>query len=125
MNRLFRFTAPLLFGVTICFSLACFSLVPVLAAEQETTHQDSASVDSLMAGLSDEQVRQMLIEELEEDAAASQEVDPQRMKGPAYVLSRLLRALSSEHQENEDQLETLFAGIPDVLPDLYKVYLTL
>ena len=124
MYRFLGYSARLLILAVFCFGLAGLNPVQLFAAEQSTSGQESESVDSLMAGLSDEQVRQLLIEELQEEAAA-QEPDLQRMKGPAYVLSRLLRGLSSEHQENEDQLTALFAGIPYVLPDLYKVFLTL
>ena len=96
-----------------------------LAAEQSAeTAQSEANVESMMAGLSDEQVRQLLIDELQKDAEA-EAVSPQQMKGPAFLLSRMLRALNSEHNENADQVKTLLDGFPNIAPDLYKSFIML
>jgi len=78
----------------------------------------------MMAGLSDEQVRQMLIKELSKDAKNEQLTDHQMM-GPAGIFHRLLKRLSSEHLKTEEQIKLFWAGIPNVLPDLYKVFITL
>ncbi|MBT8360973.1 MAG: mechanosensitive ion channel, partial [Deltaproteobacteria bacterium] len=62
---------------------------------------------------------------LKEDAASEMDPDPEQMKGPGAFLSRILRILSSEHDANEDQFGDLWAGVPRVLPDLYKVFIAL
>lgn len=85
----------------------------------------SEQVTSLMAGLSDEQVRQMLIAELQKDPQAELYSEQQKMVGPAGIFHRILRKLSAEHDDNEGQLRKLRSGIPNLLPDLHKVFLTL
>ncbi|MGA7277450.1 MAG: mechanosensitive ion channel domain-containing protein [Desulfocapsaceae bacterium] len=111
-----------------CWLLAfCFLLtgaVSICAADQDTAGSGDAKVESIMAGLSDEQVRQMLIEELKADAQA-QEPGEQQIKGPAYILARLLKSLNNEHDANEDQIKNLLRQIPNVGPDLYKVFIKL
>jgi len=82
-------------------------------------------VESLMAGLSDEQVRQMLIIELQKDVQGDLYTQQQKMVGPAGIFHRLLKRLSSEHDDNEEQFRKLWEGIPNVIPDLHKVFLTL
>lgn len=77
-----------------------------------------------MAGLSDEQVRQLLIEELKKDVEV-EEPAPQQMKGPALLFSRLLRVLRSQHDDSEDEVRTLFSSLPMLGPDLYRVFVKL
>lgn len=99
---------------------------PQISRAADTADQSSVEqkVDQTMAGLSDEQVRQMLITELKKDAEL-EAPDYDRMKGPAYVFSSILRGLTDEHDQNEDQLSKLFAGMPQVVPDLYRVFVKL
>lgn len=79
-----------------------------------------------MAGLSDEQVRQMLITELKKDAIEDQYTQQQQqMVGPAGLLNRILQKISGKHDDNEKQFRKLWSGIPQVLPDLHKVFLHL
>lgn len=110
--------ATLLLCTILLMQSSCF------AAGTPGLSQTEQKVDRTLASLSDEQVRQMLIAELKKDAAA-EEPDYDRMKGPAYILSRMLNGLSNEHDENEDELKALFNGIPQVLPDLYRVFIKL
>jgi hypothetical protein len=120
---------PALAATIICF-VALFSgtflFQPAwsLAADSTDLTPAEKKTEHLMAGLSDEQVRKMLIDELAKDAALD-EPDYDRMKGPAFVLARMLNSLSSEHDENENELRDLFTGIPNVLPDLYRVFIKL
>ena len=93
-------------------------------SQPESTGQPQ-EVESLMAGLSDEQVRQMLITELQKDVQGDQYTQQQKMVGPAGMFHRLLKRLSSEHDDNEEQYSKLWEGIPNVIPDLHKVFLTL
>jgi len=85
----------------------------------------SGNVESLMAGLSDEQVRQMLIAELQKDPQAEKYTEQQKMIGPAGIFHRLLKKLSSEQDDNEEQFRNLWSGVPKVVPDLHKVFLAL
>lgn len=87
--------------------------------------EQSGQVETIMAGLSDEQVRQMLLSELQKDPQEEQYSKQQKMMGPADLFHRLLNKLSGEHSDNEMQFRALLAGIPNILPDLYKVFLTL
>jgi len=122
----------------VCLAVLLMILIlPNEASQAEAQNYDSASsqaqststagtgVEKLLAGLSDEQVRQLLIDELKEDATSQIDPDPRRMKGPGAFLSRILSILSSEHDANEDQFGDLWAGVPRVLPDIYKVFIAL
>jgi hypothetical protein len=80
----------------------------------------------VLAGLSDEQVRQMLLSELRRDAMEDQYArQQQQMVGPAGLFHRLLQKISSEHNDNEKQFTRLWRGIPQLIPDLRKVFLNL
>ena len=95
----------------------------------ETLSENSAStsgtVDSIVAGLSDEQVRDMLISELRAQSMEQEYDQQQQMVGPASIFNRLLRKFTGEHDENEEEFRKLWDGIPNIVPDLRKVFLTL
>lgn len=95
---------------------------PVEAAANSA--DSNVAVAELMAGLSDEQVRQLLIDELKKDAEV-EEFAPQKMKGPAFLLSRLLRVMRSQHHDSESEVSALFSSLPTMGPDLYKVFVKL
>ena len=78
----------------------------------------------MLAELSDEQVRQLLIDELKKDIEA-EEVDPQQMKGPAFFLARLLNLMTRGHDDNTDEVRNLFGAIDSMGPDLYRVFVKL
>ncbi len=101
-----------------------FSSTPLCSADAANSGTSGSSVEEMMAGLSDEQVRQLLIEELKKDAQL-EEPAPQKMKGPALLFSRLLRAMSNEHDESEDEVRELFSSLPLLGPDLYRVFIKL
>ena len=113
----------------LSFLLTVLVLQPAIgSAENNPTASKAQSEQaaSLMAGLSDEQVRQMLIAELQSDAMEDQYSSQQeRMAGPAGMFHRLLNKFSGEHDDNEEQIQKLWGGIPNVIPDLHKVFLTL
>ncbi len=123
MSRTDRRSLPLFTVLLLTALLACSSLAPAIGEAADAAPTD-ASVEQMMAGLSDEEVRQLLIEELRKEALAAPQ-DSQQMKGPAYFLSRLLNLLSSEHDENKNEIETLFASLPAVVPDLHRVFVKL
>lgn len=114
----FFYLALLTAGVLLFFT------GPVCSAEEATSGEAEAQVDKMMAGLSDEQVRELLIEELKKDIEG-EEVGPQKMKGPALILSRLLRVMRSQHDNSEDEVSALFSSLPTLGPDLYKVFIKL
>ena len=101
------------------------SLLSAAESNPAVPADDSAGIESIMAGLSDEQVRQMLIEELKTTAMEEEYTQQQTMVGPAGIFQRILRKLSGEHDDNEEQIRNLWRGIPNVFPDLRKVFLTL
>jgi hypothetical protein len=87
----------------------------------------SASVHTLIAGLSDEQVRRMLIAELQKTTNNNENeftLEPE-IRGPGAPLDALLRALNRESAQSGHQLHSLWVAIPALLPDLYKVFITL
>ena len=96
----------------------------VYSAEAAESEKSEANVDKMMAGLSDEQVRGLLIEELTKDIE-EEEVGPQKMKGPAFLLSRLLRVMRSQHDDSEDEVRALFSSLPTMGSDLYRVFVKL
>jgi hypothetical protein len=102
----------------------------LLAIEAATAPQDntdsSSSVHATLSAMSDEQVRQLLIDELQKDAAAedlslSMELD----QGTGAPLVWMLDTLNSEAGQSENQIRKLWTGIPNLLPDLYKVFISL
>ena len=105
-------------------SFLIFSSAPPGSAEAADSGTSGSSVEEMMAGLSDEQVRQLLIEELKKDMEV-EEPAPKRMKGPALLFSRLLRVLRSQHHDSEDEVRALFSTLPSLGPDLYRVFVKL
>lgn len=86
-----------------------------------------SSVHALLSGLSDEQVRQLLIDELQKDASVESQsfsLEPE-IKGPGAPLARILKALNRGSVQSEHQLHKLWMEIPNLLPDLYKVFISL
>lgn len=98
------------------------------SADDLQTHPDSSnSVHATLAAMSDEQVRQLLIAELQKDVDAenqSSSLEPE-ISGPSAPLAKILRSLNEETGQSETQLRKLMAGTPNLLPDLYKVFVTL
>jgi len=118
------------------FSIIIFIQSPVHAAAQgdgsgyresgELTGSSSESrINETLAGLSDERVRQMLIEELKKDALETEAASSEQGMGPGAIFGNLLRYLSNQADDSEGQLKRLWAGIPNVFSDLYKVFINL
>jgi len=124
MKRIAHYSAIAFCFVTLFLGTSLFQPQHSRAAGSGNLTPAEEKVDHLMAGLSDEQVRQMLIDELKKDADLA-EPGFESMKGPASILSRMLGGLSSGQDENKDELKDLFSGIPQLLPDLYKVFINL
>lgn len=91
----------------------------------ETT--DTGAVDKILAGLSDEQARQMLIKELQKDLEQERSVTlgSEEVQGPGAPLAKLLNSLDSESAESGDRFKELWMGLPNLFPDIYKVFITL
>lgn len=129
MNRKrFRFSslvgAVLIVALTFLFSSAFAAdtqnIVPLAATDSPS------SVHALLSGLSDEQVRQMLIEELKKEAVekSSSLLEPE-LNGPGAPFSNLLRTFDKESAQSDYQFKKLRDGIPNLFPDLYKVFISL
>jgi len=49
----------------------------------------------------------------------------QEIPGPGALFGRMLGALTSFSNSSENRFKLLIQGVPEVLPDLYKVFITL
>lgn len=99
----------------------------VAAGDLQGRADSSSSVHSLLSGLSDEQVRQLLITELQQNAAVenlSLSREPE-MRGLAAPLAEILTSLNEESFQSGNQLRKLLTATPSLLPDLYKIFISL
>lgn len=122
--------------VTTRWSLLFLLLLSLLFASL-TLAQDTAvplldnvstdSVDATLAKLSDEQVRQLLINELKKDAALQEDsfTLTQELNGPSAPLAAMLNSVEGESVQSIDKLQQLFRNIPQLIPDLSHVFLSL
>ncbi len=85
--------------------------------------QDKKNTELLLAELSDEQVRQLLLKELQKQAIEKNTIGTSG--GPANIFDRMLTSLSSNTDESERKLQQLLHSIPDIPSDLYRVFLAL
>lgn len=85
------------------------------------------SVDATLAKLSDEQVRQLLINELKKDAALQENsfTLTQELSGPSAPLAAMLNNIEDESVQSIDKLQQLFKNIPQLIPDLSHAFLSL
>ena len=123
MSRTDRGSLPVILALFFAALIALSSLVPAISEAAESP-PSTDSAEQMMAGLSDEEVRQLLIEELRKEALSAPP-DAQQMKGPAAFLSRLLSLLSAEHEDNKVEVKSLFAALPKVGPELHRVFVKL
>ncbi|MBU1138461.1 MAG: mechanosensitive ion channel [Proteobacteria bacterium] len=80
----------------------------------------ASNVDALLAGLSDEQVRQLFIEELKKEAKIV-ELSAPTGHGPVAFLGSFLGVVDSETDGAVARLLSLWRHIPQVVPELKKV----
>ena len=85
------------------------------------------SVNATLAQLSDEQVRQMLITELQKDATLDEDdfSFQDRLQGPSAPLASMLNSLDGQSVQSIDTLKQLLKNTPRLLPDLSQVFVTL
>ena len=99
-----------------------------VSATEIAGYKDSpSSVHATLSAMSDEQVRQLLIEELQKDALAESEsfsFEPE-MTGPGAALEILLNELNDEAGQSDNKLRKLFTAVPNLFPDLYKIFVSL
>jgi hypothetical protein len=50
---------------------------------------------------------------------------PTEATGPGAVFDSILTALSQKADIQNDRIKTLWSGIPNIVPDLYNVFITL
>ena len=89
---------------------------PVALTEPVT----ASNVDALLAGLSDEQVRQLFIEELRKEAEAAAP-SATAGTGPVAALGRLLAVMDSTADGSSGRLLLLWNHVPQVLPEVRNV----
>lgn len=123
MSRTDRRSLPVFVALLVATLWTCSMPTPTWGVAADSAPAN-ASVEQTMAGLSDEAVRQLLIEELRKEALADPP-DNQKMKGPAFFLSRLLNLLSTEHDDNKNEVKALIVSLPEMGPDLYRVFVKL
>ena len=123
-KRADRWTARTLTGLLFTAVLLVFCAGTCHSEQGTDTAESNGGVDQMMAGLSDEQVRQLLLEELKKDSQL-EEAGPQQMKGPAFFLARLLNVLSSGHDDNKEEVRVLFGSFSTLGPELYRVFIKL
>ncbi|WP_419175669.1 mechanosensitive ion channel domain-containing protein [Desulfosediminicola sp.] len=82
-----------------------------------------ADIHTLLSGLSDEQVRRLLIDELKKDSTALE--SSADTTGPDIFLGKILYSLSSQSDTSEQHVRQLFSHIPQVIPDLKKAFIKL
>jgi moderate conductance mechanosensitive channel len=120
--------------LSVCFFLLSFFISPGhaaadngAAAELQGKAHSTGSVHATLSGLSDEQVRQLLISELLKDVPAENEPSAKEpaMKGPAAPLARILESLSKDSLQSEHQLRRLLAQAPSLPANLHKVFISL
>jgi hypothetical protein len=106
--------------------VALLLLSPSLPLHAEEGVQDHASTEAMMAGLSDAQVRQLLLAELQKDLEAAAGSDAESsIGGISGPISDLLQTLEDESDASEDRVQGLWAGIPGLPADLHRVFVTL
>lgn len=107
--------------------LACFSLCTQFSFGTTAVAKEAPeSVNGVLAELTDEQVRQMLIKELlQNQQQENKQPFGGGVQGPGSPLEKLLSSLDSESEESEDRFNKLWANIPNLIPDLYKVLVAL
>lgn len=79
-----------------------------------------SNVDALLAGLSDEQVRQLLLEELKNEAESAAASGPEG-NGPVALLGGFLTTVDSETDGTSGRLLSLGQHVPQVLPEVKNV----
>lgn len=130
-NRYYLIFA-LLLTITI-FSQLAHAAAPLLLQQHQTADTSEGEntltegdIHTILAGLSDEQVRSLLLQELQsKNTAIPEAVMPDTIPGPAAFFGNILNSLTKKSDSSEEQVQNLLSSIPDVLPDLYKVFLTL
>lgn len=82
---------------------------------------------SIVAEMSDQEVRLMLLDELRKEVEndGSGLSLKSKINGPAGPFARLLMRLSDSSTESETKLQALWDWIPQLPPDLYKTFITL
>lgn len=126
-SHLFCKRIPVLLQLVLLILLT--ATLPVSAASTQSGDNQGeipagSDVNSLMAGLSDEQVRQLLIEELQKAGDTSQ-LKQDTADGPGAFISDVLSSLETSSNDTDGQVKALLGHLPNVVPDLYKVFVTL
>ncbi len=118
-----RWSFVLFLLLSLCFTQVSFAKAATDPLPDGVT---TDTVDATLAKLSDEQVRELLINELKKDAALQNpEVPSQELNGPSAPLASLLNSIEGESIQSIDKLEQLIKNIPQLIPELSHVFLSL
>jgi len=82
-------------------------------------------IDSYMASLEDEDVRKLLQQELKGKIHQGNETLEEDVPGPGSLLGDLLSSLMSFSSQSEGEFKYLTDGLPNVIADLHKVFISL
>jgi len=109
-------------------TLYAFSATPAGTAhkisDQGSTTGAKSDVAARVAGLSDEDARKLLIEELGKTTQSAGATQGDRQI-PGSILADMLNTLSSKSDISEQGARQLLDSIPGFFPDMYRIYLKL
>lgn len=125
MNIRFRrlYTAAILL-IFFVLSISTVWASDNTVSDQLSSIQSGSDIHAMMSGLSDEQVRRLLIDELQKNPATTQ-AGSLNSEGPGSFFEQILSGLENTSNDNDHKARDLFDNIPNVIPDLYKVFVTL
>ncbi len=120
---------PLVVFVVLFCVMSAHSAPFAAMNEQSETISDEVSpenvdTNALLASLSDEQVRQLLIKELQK-APEAQDALKDNSSDPGAFFGDLVNTLSDKSDSSEEGLRQLLSSFPEILPDLDRILLTL
>ena len=93
---------------------------PGESAEQDVS---GADINATIAGLSDEQVRSLLIKELQQEKDTAPK--KQGAQGPGSLFDRMLSSLAGVSSDSGSQARLLFDKLPAVPGDLYQILVSI
>lgn len=124
-NLKMRFLA--LLYIPICLTLGSVGHTESMPQGDQLEVGVTTSPHTLVAELSDQQVRQMLLRELQKSAAEQApnfSFNPEE-QGPAAPFAKLLNTFNNNTTNSEARIRTLWQGVPHLFPDLKKTFVNL
>jgi hypothetical protein len=133
MTKFSKIVLPIATVLIICFSIFFHPRTPYcIAADSPQNKSDilpqdytPEEVDKALNQLNDRDVRQLLSHELKNRADDESNTFNKGIPGPGAFLDSILSYITSTSTESERRILNLIENIPQIYPDLYKVFLTL